>query len=70
MDEDDDWLEGEATHQGSSSDPIVEQEYQRLATRYSDVSIRIQLFRIGSWNPLRLIISDSEGVYPDCIGWL
>jgi hypothetical protein len=37
MDEDD-WLDPQA--QGSSADPLVEQEYQRLATRYSDVSAR------------------------------
>jgi hypothetical protein len=36
MDEDD-WLETPA--QGSTSDPLVEQEYQRLASRYSDVSL-------------------------------
>lgn len=33
--EDDDWFEPQA--QGSSSDPLVEQEYQRLLNRYSDV---------------------------------
>jgi hypothetical protein len=36
MDEDD-WIETPA--QGSTSDPLVEQEYQRLASRYSDVSL-------------------------------
>lgn len=38
MDEDDDWLEAGPSNQGSSADPLVEQEYQRIATRYSDVS--------------------------------
>lgn len=38
MDSDDDWLEAGPSNQGSSADPLVEQEYQRLATRYTDVS--------------------------------
>lgn len=36
--DEDDWLDDPDTNQGSTSDPIVEQEYQRMATRYSDVS--------------------------------
>ncbi len=37
MDEDDDWLDQPSDAQGSATDPLVEQEYQRLTTRYSDV---------------------------------
>lgn len=35
--DDEDWLDHAGTHQGSSGDPLVQQEYQRIATRYSDV---------------------------------
>ncbi len=37
MDEDDDWLSPPSQSQGGMTDPLVEQEYQRIASRYSDV---------------------------------
>jgi hypothetical protein len=43
---DDDWLEhhphaGPSTWQGSAQDPLVDRQWDRLQTRYTDVSIGI-----------------------------
>ncbi|ORX38867.1 hypothetical protein BD324DRAFT_577392 [Kockovaella imperatae] len=44
MEEDDDWLNDESgqsyRHQGGAADPLVDAEWNRLATRYSDAGYR------------------------------
>jgi hypothetical protein len=62
MDEDDDWLESGPAHQGSSADPLVEQEYQRLATRYSDVRPLLRPLRIPLVLKLMLRAGYREGI--------
>lgn len=34
---DDDWLDASAPNQGGTADPLTSREYERLASRYSDV---------------------------------
>ncbi len=46
MNMDDDWLEdtshaGPSTWQGGAEDPLVERQWDRLQTRYTDVSLRV-----------------------------
>ena len=39
MDEDDDWLNDTGPSQGGATDPLTNVEYDRLASKYSDVSL-------------------------------
>ena len=37
MEEDDDWLEDTGPNQGGATDPLTNVEYDRIASKYSDV---------------------------------
>lgn len=38
MEEDDDWLDDSGPSQGGATDPLTNVEYDRMASKYSDVS--------------------------------
>ena len=38
MEEDDDWLDDSGPNQGGATDPLTNVEYDRIASKYSDVS--------------------------------
>lgn len=51
---DDDWLDDDAPRQGGSADPLTSREYDRLASRYSDVSTSAPTFAQSYLNWLHL----------------
>lgn len=45
MDSDEDWLDDAPTaHAGAHGDPLVDREWERITTRYSDVSFRLSFY--------------------------
>jgi hypothetical protein len=63
MEEDDDWLnDTSGPNQGGATDPLTNVEYDRIASKYSDVCPPPCLFT--------LLIHSSDGRLELIIGWI
>jgi hypothetical protein len=56
MEEDDDWLNDTGPNQGGATDPLTNVEYDRIASKYSDVCplLPTRIFSLFEWKELML----------------
>jgi hypothetical protein len=54
MEEDDDWLNDTGPNQGGATDPLTNVEYDRIASKYSDVRSPLSTLNVDTDN--RLVI--------------